>query len=109
MPAISIIIPTRNEEKLLLLCLRQFTPEIKKKFGIEVIVSDGDSSDGTIPIALQYADKVATHEDHARRQTIAEGRNRGAALASGDMLIFLNADTMIASAEKFFDRIKSQM
>jgi len=109
MPTISVIIPTRNEEKLLSQCLEQFTSELKKRFGIEIIVSDGDSSDGTIAIAIRYADKVATHEDHAQRQTIAEGRNRGAAIASAGILMFLNADTVIPEPAGFIERIISRL
>ena len=106
---ISVIIPTRNEEKLLGGCLKQFTPELKHRFGIEVIVSDGGSTDATHAIAAEFADRIATHEDTSRRQTIAEGRNRGAALASGKILIFLNADTRIPNIADFFDRIVLRM
>jgi glycosyltransferase involved in cell wall biosynthesis len=103
-PAISIVIPTKNEEKLLAGCLQQFTPAIKAKYNLEVIVSDGGSTDNTIGIAAAYADYLATHED-ARRQTIAEGRNRGAQLAHADILLFLNADSRFADTSSFLDRV----
>jgi glycosyltransferase involved in cell wall biosynthesis len=103
-PQISIIIPTKNEEKLLEACLQQFSASIKARFGIELIVSDGGSSDNTIGIAAAYADFIATHEA-PWRQTIAEGRNRGAELARADLLIFLNADTLIPDALLFLERI----
>jgi glycosyltransferase involved in cell wall biosynthesis len=107
LPAISVIIPTKNEEKLLELCLQQFTPEIKTRYHIEVIVSDGGSTDNTIGIAAAYADYIATH-DKPWRQTIAEGRNRGAALAHADLLLFLNADTYIAGIEAFLERVQQR-
>jgi len=120
---ISVIIPTLNEEKLLPQCLGQFTAEIKQKFGIEIIVSDGGSTDATVEIATKYADKVLGKADSseliadsnniplsaisyqlsASRQTIAEGRNLGAAKAEGDILVFLNADTIIPNIESFFE------
>lgn len=103
-PAISVIIPTKNEEKLLTGCLDQFTAEIKARFGLEVIVSDGGSTDNTIGIAAAYADFIALHED-VRRQTIAEGRNRGAQMARADILLFLNADTRFADTAAFLERI----
>jgi glycosyltransferase involved in cell wall biosynthesis len=109
MSAISVIIPTRNEEKLLRSCLGQFTPALKQQFGIELIVSDGGSTDATLAIASEYTDKIATHTDPSRRQTIAEGRNRGAVIASGEILMFLNADTRIPNIEKFFAGILSRM
>ena len=105
---ISVIIPTKNEEKLLGQCLAMFTPEIKNKFGLEIIVSDGASTDATISIAKASADKVVIHEDPSRRQTIAEGRNRGAQIASGDILMFLNADSRPADIDYFLERVRSR-
>jgi len=102
-PVISIIIPTRNEEKILERCLQQFTPEIKSRYALEGIVSDGGSSDDTLGIATAYADYIATH-DAPWRQTISEGRNRGAQLAHADLLLFLNADTYLSDVSKFLER-----
>jgi glycosyltransferase involved in cell wall biosynthesis len=107
--SISVIIPTRNEEKLLRRCLEQFTKELLQRFAIEIIVSDGGSTDATLTIASEYTNLIAKHEDISNRQTIAEGRNHGAMLASGDILVFLNADTQIPEIPKFFDRILNRM
>lgn len=101
---ISVIVPALNEEKLLAGCLEQFTPELREHFGIELIVSDGGSHDNTIGIAMAFADKLVVHEE-TYRQTISEGRNRGAASASGSILVFLNADTRLADPKIFFERI----
>ena len=102
-PAISVIIPTKNEEKLLERCLQQFTPEIKNRYALELIVSDGGSTDDTMGIATAYADYIATHID-PWRQTIAEGRNRGAQMAHADLLLFLNADSCLSSVGPFLER-----
>ncbi len=102
-PLISVIVPTKHEEKILEVCLQQFSPEIRARFPMEIIVSDGGSIDNTIGIAAAYADYIATH-DSPRRQTIAEGRNRGAQLAHADLLIFLNADTRFDNTAKFLER-----
>jgi glycosyltransferase involved in cell wall biosynthesis len=106
-PLVSIIIPTKNEEKLLEQCLQQFTPDIRSRFSLEVIVSDGGSTDDTIGIATAYADFIATH-DEPRRQTIAEGRNRGAEMARADLLVFVNADTLIPDIAEFFERVRQR-
>jgi glycosyltransferase involved in cell wall biosynthesis len=102
---ISVIIPTRNEEKLLGRCLEQFPAELRNRFGLEIIVSDAGSSDTTLGIAAAYADKIAEHLDPTHRQTIAEGRNRGAAIAEGSIFVFLNADTELPDPFAFFSRL----
>lgn len=88
------MIPTYYEEKLLEETLKQFTPALRERFSLEVIVSDGGSNDQTVSIARKYADVVIVH-DEPNRQTIAEGRNIGAAYASGSILMFVNADTRL--------------
>jgi glycosyltransferase involved in cell wall biosynthesis len=97
----SIVIPTLNEEKILPQVLRQFSPALCTKYAIEIIISDGGSTDHTLDIAKEYTDIVVINET-LKRQTIAEGRNRGADAASGNILIFLNADTLFASPHTFF-------
>ena len=105
---ISIIVPTLNEEKLLRGMLQQFSPEILRAYDIELIVSDGGSTDGTLSIARQYAHKVVENIP-PRKQTISIGRNRGADHASGDLLVFLNADTLIKDIGLFFRRIREEI
>ena len=97
---ISIIIPTLNEEKIIektLKSLKKFQGEY------EIIVSDGKSTDRTIEIAKQYADKIIVHEGE-NRQTIAMGRNLGAAAAKGEYLLFLDADISIPDIDNFFKK-----
>ena len=102
----SIIIPTLNEEKLLPGLLSQLCDEkLKKKYDYEIIISDGGSSDDTVNIA-DCADKIIVHKAE-RRQSISEGRNKGAEAAEGNVLIFLNGDVRISDIEKFFDLIEN--
>ena len=100
-PHVSIIIPTLEEEKTLIRTLDQFSDELRKQFGIEIIVSDGGSTDKTLSIARTRADVVLEHAGQTK-QNISVGRNRGAADARGAILVFLNADVMIEEPEKFF-------
>jgi len=104
----SIIVPTLNEEKLLERMLRQFTSELRTRFMLELIVSDGGSTDGTLAIARNYADRVVENTAGVR-QTIALGRNLGAAGASGNVLVFLNADTLLGAPGLFFERLESAL
>lgn len=103
LPQASIIIPTLNEEKIILKVLQQFTPEIRDRLGLEIIISDGGSSDRTVSIARPYADKILVHQDPIR-QTISEGRNAGAAAARGATLLFFNADVQLPSDVEGFLR-----
>ena len=104
----SIIIPTLNEEKLLPKLLEQLiNSRIREMYDYEIIISDGGSSDATVEIALKYADKVIVHNSN-QKQNIAEGRNKGAENANGDILIFLNGDIMIKNIEIFFKEIETE-
>jgi glycosyltransferase involved in cell wall biosynthesis len=104
----SIIIPTLNEERLLPKLLEQLNEKsLRESFDYEIIVSDGGSSDNTIIIASEQADKVITHERETK-QNISEGRNSGARIASGDILIFLNGDILLENAKDFFNAVKNK-
>jgi glycosyltransferase involved in cell wall biosynthesis len=86
MKNISIIIPTLNEEAYLrglLEAIRQQTCP-----PLEVIVADAGSSDQTVAIALQAGCRVVPGGRPAC------GRNAGAEVALGDILIFLDADVL---------------
>lgn len=105
---ISVIVPALNEEKLLERMLRQFTPELVQRFGIEIVVSDGGSTDRTLAIARRLAHRVVENREGIK-QTIAMGRNLGARGASGDVFVFLNADTLIKDVGTFFDTILREL
>lgn len=105
---ISIIIPTLKEEKALPQTLEQFTEGIRRQYNLEIIISDGGSTDRTIHIARSMADTVIEHTS-AERQNISQGRNRGADAATGDILVFLNADVLIEEIEKFFSTVHRVM
>ncbi len=107
-PRLSVIIPTLNEEKLLDAMLRQFTPELRMRFGVEVIVSDGGSADQTLAIARAH-DCVVVENPSGAKQTISLGRNLGARRASGEVLVFLNADTLLDNPSRFFTRMLEEL
>lgn len=84
MKTISIIIPALNEEENLETCLRNLlaVPEL------EIIVADGNSRDRTASLAKDLGVRVVASRPGRARQM-----NAGAAAASGDILLFLHADT----------------
>ncbi len=99
---ISVIIPSLNEEKLIGKTIGQFTGEIKSRYNVEVIVSDGGSADATLEI-VDGRCKVVKH-DKNHKQNISEGRNMGFKSSSGNVLIFFNADTYVEDMEKFIKK-----
>lgn len=99
---ISVVFPALNEEKLIKQTLSQFTPEIKKKYKIEVIVSDGGSSDATHDISSMLADRVVKPKS-GQKENIAIGRNLGVKHSAGEYYYIMNADTLIKNIDKFFE------
>ena len=80
---ISIIIPILNEAKVLEKTLWQLQPELGTH---ELIVVDGGSTDNSVRIAEKYGKVVISERGRAKQL------NAGAAVATGDILIFLHAD-----------------
>jgi len=104
---VSIVIPTLNEEKLISGTLSQYSKEIKEKYNLEIIISDGGSSDSTLKRLNGVCDKVVTEK--LKKQNIARGRNIGAKNSNGDILIFFNADTRVDNMPQFLGRITEIM
>lgn len=86
---VSIIIPTYNEGKNLENTLKAIRNQDYRKY--EIIVSDSKSKDKTRKIAKKYKAKVVVD----KRKGIAAGRNFGAKFARGDILLFVDADTIM--------------
>ena len=85
---LSIIVPTLNEAGGIVAALIRLAP--LRRRGAEVIVADGGSDDGTVELAQPFADTIV----RAPRGRASQ-MNRGAAGASGDVLLFLHADTIL--------------
>lgn len=83
---ISVIIPTLNEADNLAATLIP----LQNIPGLEVIVADGGSSDATLAIAEAAGVKIVTSRPGRSYQ-----QNRGAAAATGAILLFLHADTIL--------------
>ena len=97
---ISVIIPTLNEESTIEGMLSQFPADLIRGYDVELIVSDGGSTDATIDIAKKGV-HIILDEVKDRKQTIGEGRNRGALHSSGDVLFFFNADVRVNDMEQY--------
>jgi len=84
---LSIIIPTLNEEDYLPLVLESIQKQTFKD--CEVIIADAGSKDATLEIARKYGCKIVAGG------LPAKGRNNGAKVAKGDVLLFLDADVIL--------------
>ena len=97
---LSIIIPAYNEE----LVLSETLGRIGKALSLvdcpsEIIVVDNDSYDRTKIVAENFGAKVFSEREH----NIGKVRNTGAENSTGDVLIFIDADTLVA--ETLFQKI----
>ncbi len=85
---LSIVVPMLDEAAGIVAMLRALQP--LRAMGHEVIVVDGGSQDGSPALAAPLADAVAAS---ARGRALQ--MNTGAALARGQTLLFLHADTTL--------------
>lgn len=96
MLATSIIIPVFNKVSYTQSCLEQLSTTLPQDFNGEIIVVDDASSDGTLALLEHWADtdrriKILRNPENVGFITSC---NRGAESAQGDVLIFLNNDTL---------------
>lgn len=89
MSQVSIIIPAFNESRCLKRTLRHL--QLLDPPAHEVLVVDGGSRDDTVAIAQTEGVKVLCSEQKGRSPQM----NLGATVASGDILCFLHADTLV--------------
>lgn len=88
---ISVIIPTLNAEAGLPGCLAALGEGLEAGLIRELILSDGGSTDGTLPIAHAAGAEVVTGPPSRGGQL-----RRGAEAAEGGWLLVLHADTRLA-------------
>ena len=86
----SVIVPAYNEEKYLPATLESIGAALANLLS-EIIVVDNESADKTKQIAESFGAKVVSESEH----NIARVRNTGAKNAGGDVLVFIDADTII--------------
>lgn len=90
---LSIIIPAHDEAPVIGATLDAVAMATSERRGaVEVIVVDDSSTDATAAIARAHGARVV----HVSVRHIAAARNAGAAAASGDRLLFVDADTLVS-------------
>ena len=90
---LSIVIPAFNEERLIERCLQSISASlaanVTPRFTSEIIVVDNNSTDNTGSLAREAGAQVVFEPINQ----IGRARNTGAAQATGDWLLFLDADS----------------
>jgi glycosyltransferase involved in cell wall biosynthesis len=93
---LSIVIPAFNESRLIEHTLQSVAASVAANatpgFTFEVIVVDNNSTDNTAELARQSGARVVFEPINQ----IGRARNAGAAQATGDWLLFLDADSLIS-------------
>jgi rSAM/selenodomain-associated transferase 2 len=87
-PVLSIVMPALNEAAGIAPLLMALQP--LRARGVEIVLADGGSTDGTVQQAAPWVDAVV-----APGRGRAVQMNAGAAAASADRLLFLHADTRL--------------
>lgn len=97
MPLVSIVIPTKNEEKNLPSLLHAIRAQTFTD--LEIIVADAGSTDATRELATSLGATVV------EGGMPGPGRNRGAAQANGEIILFFDADVYLPSSRFLEDCI----
>jgi len=89
-PLVSVIIPARNEAKLLPKCLSSLAHQ-RTQVNFEVIVIDTNSEDGTPAIARSFGAQIVNEPRKGKVYAFRTGANA----AKGDILCFAEADCIL--------------
>lgn len=97
-PLVSIVIPCLNEEQYIVALLDSLATQDYGADGIEVLVSDGGSTDRTRDLVTNYPSRFRRLElvENPRRITVA-GLNEGMDAARGDCWIIIGAHSHVRS------------
>ncbi len=90
-PAVSVIVPVRNCARTIRELLESLTKINYSKDKLEVVIVDGNSTDGTREIASQYPVKVLTQDGVG----INGGRNTGLKHSKGEIVAFTDGDCVV--------------
>ncbi|WP_319525801.1 glycosyltransferase [uncultured Desulfosarcina sp.] len=90
MVQLSIIIPARNEEKFIPLCIAGIRNSINSEI-YEIILVDNGSTDNTLCVAK----KLGCRTIYNSKEGPAATRNAGASIAKGNYIAFIDADCVI--------------
>jgi len=92
---LSVVIPSFNHATFLEACLESVVGQAADGVGVEAIVIDGGSTDGSREIIERYADQLAywvSEPDRGQSHALSKGFER----STGEVMGWLNSDDMLA-------------
>lgn len=94
---LSAIVPTHNRPDLLTQCLETLMAQDVGPDELEIVVVDDGSRDDlhTVVVAASANRRFATHCERQPPSGLNVARNRGAGVARGEVLAFLDDDTLV--------------
>ena len=88
---VSVIIPSFNEEKTIIKLLNNVNQQ-KKKFDLEIIVSDDGSNDNTKKLLKENKSLFDNLVENSKNEGKGAALKKGIEVASGDIILFQDAD-----------------
>ncbi|RLC41193.1 MAG: hypothetical protein DRH49_05835 [Candidatus Coatesbacteria bacterium] len=95
LPSVSIIIPAYNEEEVIRRKIDNTLSLDYPEEKVEIIIVSDASEDGTDDIVKEYVSDRLILVRQEERQGKLEALNRGAGVASGEVLVFTDANTIV--------------
>jgi len=89
----SVVIPCKNEERYISLCVNSLLAQKMDGYNLEIIVVDNGSTDHTAEILKRFSKKIVVHIKPDI--SIPEVRNYGAERSSGEWIAFVDADVEV--------------
>lgn len=95
----SFIIPAKNEETSLPLCIKSIREQNYRAEAVQIVVIDDYSTDKTFKVAKDCGVTVLTPDFPSGKTTRARNKNLAAQQCDGDYLIFLDAHIVLPSTD----------
>ena len=96
MKEISVVIPSKNEEKTIAKCIESVQRALNGKNSYEIILADSCSMDQTVNIAKKYPINIYRLRKHWPMSPSA-GRYIGTIKSNGKYILFLDADMVLSA------------
>lgn len=104
LPSLSVVIATYNSEKTLMPCLRSIRNQTYPSGKIELIISDGGSTDNTVRLAKTFGAKII--RPNIRDQGAEINRAYGVHAANNEIVAMIDHDNVLPYARWFVDMVE---